>query len=72
MSPTIAMDSTISPPPPSPWRARKPISWGMSWASPHSADPIRKRTMAYWKSLLRPYWSPSLPHSGVAAVAASM
>ena len=26
--------------------------------------------MAAWNSLLRPYWSPSLPHSGVAAVVA--
>ncbi len=64
------MDSTISPPPPSPCTARKAISWVMSCAAPHSADPTRKITMAVWNSLLRPYWSPSLPHSGVAAVAA--
>lgn len=67
----MAIDSTMSPPPPSPWRARKPISWGMFWATPQSAEPIRKITIAVWKSFLRPYWSPSLPHSGVAAVAAS-
>ena len=71
MSPTIAIDSTISPPPPRPWRARKPISCGMFCAMPHSAEPIRKITMAVWKSFLRPYWSPSLPHRGVAAVEAS-
>ena len=28
--------------------------------------------MAPWNSLLRPYWSPSLPHSGVATVLARM
>lgn len=72
MSPTIAIDSTISPPPPSPCSARKPMSCGMFCARPHRADPIRKSTMADWKSFLRPYWSPSLPHSGVAAVEASM
>lgn len=44
---------------------------GMFWATPQSAEPIRKITIAVWKSFLRPYWSPSLPHSGVAAVAAS-
>lgn len=27
--------------------------------------------MDAWNSRLRPYWSPSLPHSGVEAVAAS-
>ncbi len=47
------------------------MSWGMFWATPQSAEPIRKITIAVWKSFLRPYWSPSLPHSGVAAVAAS-
>ncbi|CAM5612460.1 hypothetical protein SANTM175S_01342 [Streptomyces antimycoticus] len=47
------------------------MSSAMFPASPHSAEPIRKMTIAVWKSLLRPYWSPSLPHSGVAAVEAS-
>ncbi len=28
-------------------------------------------TIAAWKKPLRPYWSPSLPHSGVEAVEAS-
>lgn len=67
----MAIDSTISPPPPSPCNARKPISSPMFCDMPHSADPIRKITIAAWKSFLRPYWSPSLPHSGVAAVDAS-
>ncbi|AKA08716.1 hypothetical protein SAZ_18065 [Streptomyces noursei ZPM] len=71
MSPTIAMDSTIRPPPPRPCRARKPISSPMFRARPQSTEPIRKITMAAWNSFLRPYWSPSLPHSGVAAVDAS-
>lgn len=71
-SPTIAIDSTMRPPPPRPWIARKPMSCGMFWAMPQRAEPMRKRTIAVWKSFLRPYWSPSLPHSGVAAVAASM
>ena len=39
--------------------------------SPQSADPIRKITIDAWNSRLRPYWSPSLPHSGVEAVVAS-
>ncbi len=40
--------------------------------SPASAEPIRKMTIAAWKKILRPYWSPSLPHSGVDAVEARM
>ncbi len=43
----------------------------MSCASPHSAEPARKITIAAWNSPLRPYWSPSLPHSGVPTVLAS-
>ena len=39
--------------------------------SPHSAEPIRKITIAAWNSLLRPYWSPSFPHSGADTVVAS-
>jgi hypothetical protein len=71
-SPTMACASTISPPPPSPWIARKTMSWVMLWLSPHSAEPARKMTIAARKSLLRPYWSPSLPHSGVETVEARM
>lgn len=71
MSPTIAIDSTISPPPPRPCSARKAMSSPRLRERPHSAEPIRKITMTDWKSFFRPYMSPSLPHSGVAAVEAS-
>ena len=47
------------------------MSSDMDWLSPDRADPIRKMTIAAWKNTLRPYWSPSLPHSGVEAVEAS-
>ncbi len=70
-SPTMAMESTISPPPPRPWRNLKAISSGMFRASPHSTEPARKITTAVWNSRFRPYWSPSFPHSGVPAVEAS-
>ncbi len=70
-SATIAWASTIRPPPPSPCSARNAISSIMFWARPHSAEPIRKTTIAAWNRPLRPYWSPSLPHSGVEAVVAN-
>jgi hypothetical protein len=38
---------------------------------PDRMDPIRKMTIAAWKKIFRPYWSPSLPHSGVDTVVAS-
>src|SRR5580765_8022353 len=38
MSPTTAIVTTISPPPPSPWRARKAISCSMFWLRPQSAE----------------------------------
>ena len=69
--PTIAWAPTISPPPPSPWMARKAISSIMVWLSPDRIEPTRKMMIAAWKNTLRPYWSPSLPHSGVETVAAS-
>src|SRR3974390_465389 len=40
------------------------------WLKPDSADPMTKMTMAVWKKTLRPYWSPSFPHSGVDTVEA--
>ena len=43
----------------------------MVWLKPASADPITKMTMAAWKKVLRPYWSPNFPHSGVETVDAS-
>ncbi|MGX1223581.1 hypothetical protein RKD42_004840 [Streptomyces ambofaciens] len=69
-SPMIAMTPTIRPPAPRPWTARKPMSWPMSWAMPLSAEPIRKITIEDMKTPLRPYMSPSLPHSGVEAAVA--
>lgn len=36
--------------------------------SPDNMDPTRKITMDTWKNVLRPYMSPSLPHSGVDTV----
>ena len=67
----IVCAPTISPPPPSPCTARKAISSVMVWLKPDSADPITKMTMAAWKKVLRPYWSPNFPHSGVDTVEAS-
>src|SRR5215470_12908021 len=43
----------------------------MVWDSPASAEPIRKMTIEASKNVLRPYRSPSLPHSGVDTVDAS-
>lgn len=46
---------------PTPWTARKAISWSMVRARPASADPTTKTTMANWKTPLRPKRSPHLP-----------
>ena len=54
MSPTTAIVVTIRPPPPIPWSARKAISWPMSCASPQSAEPTRKITIAVCRTILRP------------------
>ncbi len=54
-----------------PCTARNTISTRMELASPHSADPMRKMTIDASKNTLRPYRSPSLPHSGVDTVDAS-
>ncbi len=54
MSPTTAIVVTMSPPPPSPWSARKPISSVMFWLVPQSAEPARKITIAAWSTILRP------------------
>ena len=50
----IVWAPTISPPPPMPWMARKAISSVIELASPDSAEPIRKITIAAWKNCLRP------------------
>ena len=47
------------------------MSSTIDWLSPDRTDPARKITIAAWKKIFRPYWSPSLPHSGVETVAAS-
>jgi hypothetical protein len=70
-SPMMLSAIANSPPPPTPWMARKPISWGMFWLSPDSAEPTRKIPMATWKISRRPYRSEIFPHSGVAAVEVS-
>src|SRR3954468_8358653 len=70
-SPIAAWALTISPPPPRPWIARKAINSVIPWASPHSADPIRKSTSAACSTTLRPSRSPSFPYSGVTMVTAS-
>ncbi len=69
-SPMIAMTPTIRPPAPRPCTARKPISSPMFCAMPLSAEPIRKITMDVMNVPLRPYMSPSLPQTGVAAAVA--
>ena len=71
MSPMIAWVSTIRPPPPTPWTARKAMSSPMFRDWPQRADPMRKITIAPRNRYLRPYWSPSLPHTWVVAVLAS-
>src|SRR5262249_39904635 len=70
-SATIVCAPVSRPPPPMPWTARNAINWSMVWDSPASAEPIRKMTIEAWKNALRPYRSPSLPHSGVDTVDAS-
>jgi hypothetical protein len=50
----MAMASTINPPPPTPWIARKAISWPIVWAAPHSRLPTRKTMIAAWNRRLRP------------------
>ena len=47
------------------------MSWSIEWARPDSAEPIRKMTIPIISQRLRPYWSPSLPYSGVVTVEAS-
>src|SRR5258708_15479601 len=71
MSRPIAWAPTIRPPPPRPWIARNAMSSTMEWLSPARIEPTRKITIAPWKKIFLPYWSPSLPHSGVDTVVAS-
>ena len=71
MSPMTAMMSTINPPPPIPCSARKPISCDMLCDRPARAEAMTKIATADCSMSLRPYWSESLPHSGVLAVEVS-
>src|SRR4051812_45353624 len=41
----IACAPTISPPPPTPCRARDAMSWPMSCDRPHNAEPTRNTTI---------------------------
>ena len=54
MSPITANVVTIKPPAPSPCSARKAISCTMLWATPQSAEPTRKITIAVCSTFLRP------------------
>ena len=47
------------------------MSMIMDVLRPDRTEPTRKMTIAAWKKIFRPYWSPSLPHSGVDTVVAS-
>ena len=59
---------TIKPPAPSPWMARKAMSWVIDWDIPARTDPIKKVTMANWKTIFRPYMSDTFPYRGAEAV----
>ncbi len=62
MSAMIACTPIMRPPAPTPWIARKAISWSMlSGASRARRRPATKTTIANWKTPLRPKRSPSLP-----------
>lgn len=67
-TPMMVMTPTISPPAPRPWSARNATSAPIDVATPHSAEPTRKITIAEANSDLRPYRSPSLPQTGVETV----
>ena len=47
------------------------MSSNMDELIPDRIEPATKMTIAAWKKILRPYWSPSLPQSGVDTVVAS-
>jgi hypothetical protein len=67
-SPMMVCAPTMRPPPPKPCRARNAMSSVIVWLRPHNAEPTTKITIDAWKKIFRPYWSPSLPHSGVDTV----
>ena len=47
------------------------MSMAMELLMPDRIEPATKMTIAAWKKTFRPYWSPSLPQSGVDTVVAS-
>ena len=67
----MAWAPTIRPPLPSPCTARNAMSSNIDVLIPARIEPATKITIAAWKKIFRPYWSPSLPHSGVDTVMAS-
>ena len=67
----MACAPTIRPPEPRPWTARNAISMIIELDRPDRTEPTRKMTIEAWKKIFRPYWSPSLPQSGVDTVEAS-
>jgi len=70
-SPMMICASGMKPPEPMPWMARNAISCVMLCAKPHSTEPSRKVASAVKIIGRRPYWSASLPYSGIVAVDAS-
>jgi len=54
MSAMRAWAPTMMPPAPAPWIARKATSCPIEADRPHSTLPARNRTMADWKTRLRP------------------
>ena len=66
-----AIEVTIRPPAPMPWRPRHTMSSVMLVASPHRNEPVMKTTAEIWKITLRPNRSPNLPTRTVATVSAS-
>ncbi len=57
----IASGSAMSPPAPSPCRARKTASWYIESAKPAATEPTRKIAIAMMNSGRRPKMSLSLP-----------
>src|SRR3954453_2054683 len=70
-APITTWARACSPPMPTPWMTRNPISMPIDWDRPDSAEPTTNTTMAAWTSSFLLYRSASLPQIGVVAVAAS-
>jgi hypothetical protein len=50
----MVSDSEISPPPPSPWKARARIKTNMFGDSAHAADPVMKMPIETSRVMRRP------------------